>query len=438
MPLDASIHPYALDLPGNGIDENGMAGDHPVGFRSLEASRQASAPEPTPGDRRPHFLLIFLEGFRADLIGARLGPRELTPFLNDLAETGASSSRAYVNVPATAASRAQLFTGRLVPQPGDGSLIDDFRDRGYLVAYFSGQDDSWGGSEAILGVERADVFYDARQDVRRRTSRSSSPVSLQISWKLLNERVLAFLETQDPTQPLFLYVNFVDTHFPYHHAEIDNLLGIDPIARYRISADEVDRVQRTYANTAANVDLAVRELVEAWTAHLDGADRAILVTADHGQAIFDRNFLGHGQGLTAEQTKVPLILSGIGGSWPEPIGMAELRDQLRRHLFRLDPRGTPRARFVPDPEREIFQFLPRIDKPRVLALRGLDRAVFYDLGTSELSQLARTARPTPNSREAFRRLIHEWEAVRLDTEKLETAGATSATGAPDAGREARR
>ncbi len=444
-PFDASIHPYALDLPGNGIDENGMAGDHPLTFRSVEAEPT----EASPGSRRPHFLLIFLESFRGDLIGSRLGEREITPFLNELARTGASSSRAYVNVPTTSASRAQLYTGRLVPQRGQPTLVDDFQSRGYRVAHFSGQDDSWGGSEEMLGLDRVDVFYDARQDVARRTSRSSSPGSLQISWKLLNERVLAFLETHDASIPLFLYVNFTDTHFPYDHHEIDNLLRIRPIARRHMNVDQSDRIRETYANSAANIDQAVRRLVEAWDRHMKGRDRAILVTADHGQAIFDEGFLGHGQSLTAAQTRVPLILSGIGGDWPEPIGMSDIRDQLRRHLFREEDssgggdsgdervRNATHARFTPQPERVVFQFLPRIDRPRVLGLRALEGGVFVDLISGRFSDRSGSwralSRLNGDDRAAFELVIRSWEAVYLRAAKEGALTRTTVSRANGAG-----
>ena len=408
-PFDASIHPYALDWPGDGIDQNGLAGDHPAGFEPLRP-----APVP-PVDSRRDVLLIFLESFRADLIGRRFQGREVTPFLNRLAREGAHSERASVHTPSTAASRAQLFTGRLAPRPGDATLIDDFKAGGYFVAHFSGQNDSYANSEERLGVARADLFYDARQDGDRRTSRSTSPVGLQVSWKTLNERVLAFLENRAPDGPLFLYVNVVDTHFPYTHREVDRIFDVEPLSQHEIRADRADEVWATYLNTAANVDRAIEQIVERWWS-LRGRDGVILVTADHGQSLYDdeRGYLGHGRSLRSQQARVPLIVWGLGGEWPEPIGLADVRALLLRHLAADAP---PPARFVPDPGRRVFGFSPRLERPSMLGLRSLERMVFYYLDEGRIEILDGDERPLPLSDEEqrawFEQLIHQWEAQRL-------------------------
>ena len=153
------------------VDENGMAGDHPSDFEPIGATAHVAI----QGSRRPQVLVVFLESFRSDLIGARLNGREVTPFLNRLARDGVSSAHAFVHTPGTAGSRGQFFGGRLISYPGQSPLIDDFKSLGYTVEHFSGQDDSYGGSESLMGVDRADVFYDARRDVDKRISRSPSP-----------------------------------------------------------------------------------------------------------------------------------------------------------------------------------------------------------------------------------------------------------------------
>jgi len=410
-PFDASIRPFAIDEPGNGIDEDGVGGDHPLDFAPVAV---VEAPLPR-GGRKPSFLLIFLESFRADLIDGRLGDREITPVLNRLAREGSSTQHAFVHSPFTIASRAQLFGGRYVNRPGETTLIDDFKQRGYTVAHFSGQDETFGDSEALLGVERADVFYDARQDIELRTSDSTSPASLQISWKTLLERTRTFLEGHDPDDPLFLYVNIVDTHHPYNHDQLDAVLPGKPIPRREIGPDNRDWVWATYANDAANVDRAVGQLLEMWNDHLDGRDGAVLVTADHGQAFYEQGLLGHGQSLDEKQTRVPLIVIGIGGDWPEPLGLADVRGLLRRNLSLPVGAATPRAHFVPDPERSILQFVPYIDEPRWIGLRNLDRLAAYNLRFHRLVLLDDDDQslPIPEGDEDSLRneIIWNWEAV---------------------------
>lgn len=412
-PFDGSIRPFALDHPDNGVDENGVGGDHPARFDPVSVVPQQAG----SGRSRPHFLLILLESFRADLIGYHLGDREVTPFLTRLAREGSQSERSFVHSPFTIASRAQLFGGRLVNRPGQSTLIDDFKSRGYTVAHYSGQDESFGNSEALLGVERADFFYDARQDVDRRTSASTNPAGLQISWQVLLERVFAFLDVADPAEPLFLYVNVVDTHHPYHHAQLENILGIEPIARREIGPDRREQVWATYANNVANVDRAVQQLFERWQGWVAGRDHGVLLTADHGQAFYERQFLGHGQSLDEKQTRVPFVLWRVGGEWPEPLGLADVRGLLSRNLFDRDEEARPRARFVPDPERLIVQFVPYIEAPRWIGLRSIDRLAAYDLRFSRLSVLDENDQPVTVSDVEKEMLLNtvvwNWEEIQL-------------------------
>jgi hypothetical protein len=373
-PLDASRHPFAVELPANGIDENGVGGDLPDRF-------QPQQPAPVPdrlGPRRPSFLLVFLESFRGDLVGRRLRGREVTPVLNRLAREGASSDRTYAHTPLTWPSRAQLFQGRVSATPGARTLIDDFHDLGYRVGYFSGQNDLHGGSDALVGFERADAFYDARADRNRRTSRTALPVSLQVSASSVLEQVRAYLDaTAGDPKPLFLYVNLVDNHYPYHHDGIDRLLDVDPVTRSEIRPENAQRVFETYLQASAHVDRAIGELVALWGERMGEAP--LLVTADHGQSFYEDGVLGHGQSLDANQSRVPLILLGIGGTWPEPLGLADLRGLLLSHLFE----APGRARFAVDPARRVFQYVGPLERPYLVGLRGWDRSANWAFSKSE-------------------------------------------------------
>jgi hypothetical protein len=175
-------------------------------------------------------------------------------------------------------------------------------------------------------------------------------------------------------------------------------------------------VWKAYANTAANVDRAVEELIDAWRTQLGGRDHAILVTADHGQAFYEKGFLGHGQAIDDAQSRVPLILWGIGGDWPEPLGLADIRGLLHRNLEVGRGGGVPVARFVPDPRRRVLQWAANIQRPHVVGLRGLEQVVLYDFWEDRLAVLTPEEAPLRLSpeeeRREFRALIWNWEAVQ--------------------------
>ena len=412
-PWDASIHPYALERVGNGIDEDGIGGDL-LSVRSF--ARDYPPLEGVPGPR-PHLLIVYLESFRADLIERDLDGRPITPFLRRLARDGAASERAFVHSPWTLGSRSELFSGRQVHAAGQSTLIDDFKQRGYAVAYFSGQDESYGDSAALIGTQRADVFYDARQDKDRRTSRSTAAVSLQVSWKTLLERVEQGLRELPGDRPLLLYVNIVDTHFPYHSDEIDDLLGVAPLRRDEIRAHSAERVVRAYANTAANVDRAAERVVEIFRRRIGGADHGILVLSDHGEAFYEEGVLGHGQSISPGETRIPLILWGIGGEWPEPIAPTDIRGLLRRNLGRERGGDPPRARFVLDPAQRILQYVPGLEQPSVIALRGARDTLAYDFDRESFERIAadgaRIALDPERHQAELDELVASWESLKL-------------------------
>jgi hypothetical protein len=393
-PLDPTRHPWARETPGNGVDENGLGGDLPRSWASPE-SVAVAAPR---GENPRSFLLVFLESFRGDLVGRSHGGRPVTPVLDGLAAAGASTEQAFAHNPLTWVSRAELFQGRVRPDVGAATLIDDFREQGYRVAYISGQDESHGPA-GLVGIERADYFVDARAHADRKTSRTALTVSLQVSDAVVLEEVKAYLtSTQGDPRPLFLFVNLVDTHFPYHHDELERLLDVEPVTRSEIRPWNAERVLATYLQAAANVDASLGKLVALWHAHVGEAP--LLITADHGQAFYEEGMLGHGQSVAAGQTRVPLIAVGLGGDWPEPLGLADLRGLILGGL--AQPQDGPR--FVSDPGRRIFQFTGLLEAPKEIALRTSAGVTTVVLGRGEPAG------------QAAREVIWTWEALRAQGE----------------------
>jgi hypothetical protein len=300
---------------------------------------------------------------------------------------------------------------------GDGrTLIDDFKANGYLVGYFSGQDESFGTAEYHVGFDRADVSYDARVDRDRRYSTFTTAGSLAVPFGVVLERVGEFLRDRgSDAKPLFLYVNFHDTHFPYSHNQVQAITSSTRLVRSDIVATERDALWATYANTAANVDSAVGTLLAA-VSRTRGRDPAVIVTADHGESLFEEGFLGHGYALNDVQTRIPLIASNLPVAIEEPFAQRELRTALGRALqVSADRPATPTVREAPD--KAIFQYLGTLARPNQIAFLTTTGRTLYDFRAQRVKVGAaewRRPEDLPAPRQVdFMRLIHEWERMIL-------------------------
>jgi arylsulfatase A-like enzyme len=135
--------------------------------------------------------------------------------------------------------------------------------------------------------------------------------------------------------PLFLFVNYMDAHFPYlPPPPFDSLFpGRDP----ELSVEALERTRR---------DMVVRggTCTEAERAHLvsqyDGGiayvdhrfgmlmdrlkreglwdDMLVIVTSDHGEAFGERNLIDHGVSVYQDQVHVPLLIKAPARSGVRP------------------------------------------------------------------------------------------------------------------------
>jgi arylsulfatase A-like enzyme len=409
-PFDASVYPYAVDRPGNGVDEDGVAGDLPSG-----AAPFADAPAPSASwPRRPDVILVVLESFRADLVGATFEGKPVTPVLDALGARGYSSPSAYSHNGYTVQSRFHLFSGTLAGRPGAPTLIDDFKARGYQVAYVSGQDETFGGPLYDIGFSRADVSTDARADRDKRYSTSSTAGSLAVPFTVVEGHVKELLGRVAADRPLFLCVNFHDTHFPYTHPGIETITSPVRLDRAGIVPGARDALWATYANTAANVDRAIGGVIDAVRA-ARGREPGIVVTSDHGESLFDEGFLGHGYGLNEAQTRVPLVVANLPIALPEPFAQSDLRPALLAALGEPDQARRPSAR--PRGDAPVFQYLGDLSRPSQLAFLGPHGRFVYDFRSRRAKAPSGDWLPPDQlpkgERDAFLELIRLWERMQL-------------------------
>jgi hypothetical protein len=407
-PFNAAIHPYALDIPGNGIDENGLAGDLP-----LSRAVYAEAPPPTAvWPVHPPVILVVLESFRADVIGAMYGGQPVTPVMDALAHQGVSVESAWSHNGFTRQSRFHILTGSMIGRDGT-SLLDDFRNNGYEVTYFSAQDDTAFGDPGV-NYSRVDHYYDARQDRDRRYSTYTAAGSLAVPYSVLEERITQYLAARRPDRPLFMYVNFHDTHYPYSHGGLKNILGGEPLPASLISPARTGDLWRTYLNAAANVDAAIGRVVED-VRRTVRAQPAVVIISDHGESLFEGGFLGHGYALNAAQTRIPLIAAGLPLRITTPFGQARLRDAISEALsghVAIDARPTVEV----GRDTRVFQYLGPLDTPGQIGWLTTDGQFTYDFRTNRVGLWGVTVKPDAlvgQPQREFTDLVHTWESMQL-------------------------
>src|SRR6185295_20414111 len=103
---------------------------------------------------------------------------------------------------------------------------------------------------------------DARSDRTKRYSTSTTPGSLAVPLTVVEGHVTEVLARAAADRPLFLCVNFHDTHFPYTHPGIETITSAVRINRAGIVPGARDALWATYANTAANVDRAIGHVID--------------------------------------------------------------------------------------------------------------------------------------------------------------------------------
>ncbi len=409
-PFNRDIFPYAVDIPGNGIDENGVAGDLPA---DSEAYKEGP-PETTQWAFRPNVILILLESFRADLIGATHQGKAITPVLNALVESGAAATAAFSHNGFTAPSRHHLFSGSLPNIRRGSSLIDDFKANGYEVVYFSAQDAAFGGKRYDTGFARSDLYYDAQVEPNLRYTLFATPASIALPYQVMIEKVSEFLDRRQSDSPLFLYVNFQDTHFPYYHHKVRELISRAALPRASIGPDSAAELWATYVNTAANVDLGVGKVLNKFKESLGDPEPGIIITSDHGESLYDDGYLGHGIVLNDVQTQVPLIVVNLPTIVDQPFGQVQLRDAIRRAL-ESEPQAVQGPIFRENPQTAVFQYLGNIERPRQIALKYAAGRTTFDFRSGRFQTLDGVWRKpdalSEVEEESYRSLIHEWERM---------------------------
>jgi arylsulfatase A-like enzyme len=370
------VHPGARDLPGDGIDQNCEGGDARAGIG--DAGGAAPTQEKQAIRRRSgeafggNILIVSIDALRADRLGVagyrKRQNRSLTPHLDALAHQGAYFKRVWSQAPNTPRSFPSLLTSRLPSEviwvqrslnyspiaPANETFFEQLaggglRPIGIFSHFYFSADRGLNQGFAEWNDEGAGTIAESNKDI-------ASP--------RIVPRVIARLKQAAASKERFvLWTHLFEPHSSYmNHPEYPTQLrgvpGLEEKYDYEIAF-----VDKWFGKIMTAVDeLGLRK------------NTAVLVIADHGEAWNEHKFLFHGQDLTEEQLRVPLILS-VPGRKPavvdDPVALVDVGPTLV-DLVGLVPPPTfkgqsllPALEGHPLPSRPIFaELLPATAWPK--------------------------------------------------------------------------
>ncbi len=352
------------------------------------APAPAPGPAPAPAPARPDVVLVTIDTLRADRCSLHGAARPTTPFLDELARTAVVFDAAYSASSWTPPSMASIFTGLA---PRTHGVVKGAVRAGEAVNQQVLDESFTTIAESFRAAGYHTIGVSSNAHVVKRTGFAQGFDAFRAPlWKGANEVnavVRKLVEERPAGRPMFLWVHYFDPHTPYvpHAPWIDSYdvdfgwvkrcAGVEQealLAEAKTAGNPAAMKAALYGlydSEIAYVDAALRRLFEALPA-TRGA--LVAITSDHGETIMNRGWIGHGNGLYDEETRVPLLVrlpgAASGRRVTRPVANTDLYPTL------LDAAGLPRP--------------PGLDRPGLLAAGAAEAPVLLELSRTETVETA--------------------------------------------------
>ncbi len=275
-------------------------------------------------DPRPHLVLIDLDTLRADRLGCYGAERDSSPRIDAWAESSAELFENSTSVESwTLPSTISMLTGLAVSQHGVHfsnrrmtKVMEPLAARLSAAGYETlGRTDGGFVIPALGFAEGFERFIHGH-------------LQPEEDWS----EMLDLLAARDSSRPVFCFVQTYRAHEPYDpDRRFDDkerpyagpLLGkrlngpdfVGDAQRDGAPLDDADHrwVNALYDSAVHRTDAMVGDFLEGLDRVFGDEPYLVLLTSDHGQALFDRGAFGHGLGMHPEDLAVPLILRHVDG-----------------------------------------------------------------------------------------------------------------------------
>jgi arylsulfatase A-like enzyme len=313
------------EAPDSPVEVSFQPGSHDLLLRpEILAPRVNVEPESNDRpERARNIVVIVLDGASALRMGLYGGDDGATPTIDALGRESVVFDSAVSQAVYTIASIGSLLTGQYPDRHQSVSFADRLRDDvvtlpsilgrgGYRTAAFAGN----AVVSKTFGLDRGYEKFVPVWESEGYTGHGDSVVSAFEGW----------LESR-PEEPFFAYIHLREPHFPYNPPPpFDTRFGPDSpypsgledsalveVLNRKAAAGEppvaevLARVRALYLGNLAYADSLVGRILTK----LD-PETIVILTSDHGEALFEHGFLGHNTQLYEESIRIPLLIKGPG------------------------------------------------------------------------------------------------------------------------------
>ncbi|GEM_PF-2555101 len=315
---------------------------------SITVDQPELVPREAATEAAPNLLVLCVDTLAAGRLSAYGYDRATSPHLAALAERGTLFARAHAPSSWTLPSTASLLTGLA---PNTHGVLGDTRS--YLMESLV----TWPERLRAFGLEGGAFVSNAlvakgnnfHQGFSHWVQDNGPQGDADTDAESLNAHLLQWLDGQPDGARWFAYVHYMDPHAPYGApgGERDRFTGdfseerdfgghlprrVQVGNEGPLSLAEQAHVVDLYDGEVAYFDRQLGLLLEELKTRGLTDKTVVVITADHGEELFENGRLGHGYALSEPMLHVPLVLAGPnipqGERVTEPVSTSALFNTL--------------------------------------------------------------------------------------------------------------
>lgn len=290
---------------------------------------------------RPDVYLIMLESISWDRYGFTGYERDVTPNIDALAAESLVFPKSYaianhssyaqtgIHASMYPLRRKQLDQFERVNYPKT-TLFDLMSNAGYRTAFFSAQNEDWLGMKTFIEANtHMQHFFHSKNVLGNNIGMES-----KIDDETVRRHAQDYLNQCDADQPVFMYLNFQATHFPYDIPDGSEQLyqpcSTDGFSFNYTEYDpqHLDTVINKFDNALRYVDQQVGEFMHYLKESGRYDNSLIVIASDHGEAFYKHGLPTHGTSLFEDQVRTATLFKlpqGDQQGWrDDPISLIDL------------------------------------------------------------------------------------------------------------------